>query len=86
MRSIPAHRRAALRAIGPGALLAISIGLSGCYTGGEAPPPEDFCGIFYACGNHGGSDDNDPPDPPPPGNSGGGTGTSPTGTSSTPAN
>jgi hypothetical protein len=61
-RSLSRHKRAALRAIGPGLLVAISIGLSGCfYMGdGEGGPPIAFCGILYACGsdsdpNRGGS-------------------------------
>jgi len=80
MRSVPAHKRAVLRAIGLGMLLAMSIGLSGCAIYDEyGIAPEAFCGYLYDCGNHGGSDDNDqggPPDvfdsgrgssrPPPP--------------------
>jgi hypothetical protein len=54
------------RAIGAGALLAMSIGLSGCYAygdGAEGSGPLAFCGILYACGNHGGSDNNNEPSP-----------------------
>lgn len=71
MRPVPAHKRAALRAIGPGVLLAMSISLSGCAIYDEdGVAPEVFCGYLYDCGNHGGSDDNDqggPPDVSDPG-------------------
>ena len=54
MQSQSRHRQAALRAIGPGALLAISIGLSGCAPGyiEEAGYPDYLCGFLYACGSH----------------------------------
>ena len=65
MRPVPAHKRAALRAIGPGVLLAMSFGLSGCAIyDQEGVAPEIFCGYLYDCGNHGGSDDNDQGGPP----------------------
>jgi hypothetical protein len=65
MRPVPAHKRAALRAIGPGVLLAMSIGLSGCAIYDEyGVAPEVFCGYLYDCGNHGGSDDNEQSGPP----------------------
>jgi hypothetical protein len=75
MRPIPAHRRAVHRAIGPGVLLAISIGLSGCYPHGVAP--EAFCGYLYDCGNHGGSDDPAEGGPPDASDSGRGASASP---------
>lgn len=78
MRPTPRHKRAALRAIGPGVLLAISIGLSGCAIydeGGVAP--EAFCGYLYDCGNHGGSDDPDQGGPPDASDSGRGASASP---------
>jgi hypothetical protein len=65
---VPAHERAALRGIGPGVLLAMSIGLSGCAIYDEnGVAPEVFCGYLYDCGNHGGSDDGGPPDLSDPG-------------------
>jgi hypothetical protein len=65
MRSVPARKRAALRAIAAGALLAVSIGLSGCAIYDEdGVAPEVFCGYLYDCGNHGGADDNDSGGPP----------------------
>ena len=71
MRSVPARKRVALRAIGPGVLLVMSIGLSGCAIYDEdGIAPEVFCGYLYDCGNHGGSDDDDsggPPDVSDPG-------------------
>ncbi len=68
MRSIPAHKRAALRAIGPGVLLAISIGLSGCAIYDEdGVAPEVFCGYLYDCGNHGDGNGDGPPDVSDPG-------------------
>ena len=67
MRPLPAHKRTALRAIGPGVLLAISTGLSGCAIYDEdGIAPEVFCGYLYDCGNHGGHDDG-PPDVSDPG-------------------
>ena len=71
MRPVPAHTRAALRAIGAGALLVMSAGLSGCAIYDEwGVAPEAFCGYLYDCGSHGGSDDGDlggPPDVYDPG-------------------
>jgi hypothetical protein len=64
MRSLPAHKRPALRVLAAAALLATLIGTSGCYApdpNGEGGPPQAFCGILYSCGNHGGSDHDDPP-------------------------
>ena len=81
MRIPSKHRRAAFRAIGAGALLAMSIGLSGCFPPGAASEggvPVVFCGFLYECGNHGGSDDNDPP--PDPNASTGSSGGSSSGT------
>jgi len=59
------HRRAMLRAIGAGALLAMSIGLSGCHWWEDLEPGENladkygefvgFCGFLQECGNHGNS-------------------------------
>ena len=57
MRPISRHWRSGRCAIGGGTLLALSIGLSGCY-GPEGGVPEAFCGYLYSCGNHGGSDNN----------------------------
>lgn len=55
------RQKRTLRAIGAGRLVAVSIGLSGCYQHIEdGGYPEQFCGYLYACGNHGGSDDNEP--------------------------
>ena len=48
MRIPSKPRRAAL---GAGALLAMSIGHSGCY-GAEGGLPEAFCGYLYYCGSH----------------------------------
>ena len=65
MRLPSKHRRAALRAIGAGALLAMSIGLSGCHWWEDLEPGENladkygeyvgFCGFLQECGNHGNS-------------------------------
>ena len=47
MRSVPARKRAALRAIGLGVRLAMSIGLSGCAIYDESGiAPEVFCGYL----------------------------------------
>ena len=63
MRPVPAHTRAALRAIGAGALLAMSAGLSGCAIYDEyGVAPEAFCGFLYDCGSHGDGDTGGPPD------------------------
>jgi hypothetical protein len=63
MRPVPAHKRAALRAIGPGVLLAMSIGLSGCAIyDEEGVAPEVFCGYLYDCGRHSEHDPGGPPD------------------------
>ena len=61
MRSSSKHRRAPLRAIGPGVLLALSIGLSGCAMFDDLEPGENFadkygdfagfCGFLQNCGN-----------------------------------
>jgi len=57
MQSPFKHRRATLRAVGPGILLVMAAGLSGCYSYvEEAGLPEVFCGILYDCGSH--SDNN----------------------------
>jgi hypothetical protein len=52
MRSASAHKQAALRAIGPGMLLAMATGVSGCaiYTE-DGALPEVFCGVLYSCGS-----------------------------------
>ena len=63
MRPVPAHTRAALRAIGAGALLAMSAGLSGCAIYDEHDvAPEVFCGYMYDCGSHSENDPGGPPD------------------------
>ena len=62
MRLPSKHRRAALRATGAGALLAMSIGLSGCHWWEDLEPGENladkygefvgFCGFLQECGSH----------------------------------
>jgi hypothetical protein len=68
MRPVPAHTRAALRAIGAGALLAMSAGLSGCAIyDDDGIAPEVFCGVLYDCGHHGDGPRGGPPSVTDPG-------------------
>jgi hypothetical protein len=65
MRLPSKNRRAAFRAIGAGALLAMSTGLSGCHWWAELAPGENladrygeevgFCGLLQNCSNDGDS-------------------------------
>ena len=62
------YARSAFRAIGPGVLLAMSIGLSGCAIyDDDGVAPDLFCGHLYDCGSHGENDPGGPPDIRDPG-------------------